>query len=62
MCEVKVYFRNQEKEELIFQDVILVEKENDKIFLKNILGEKKEVQGIIKKLDMVEHKVILERK
>jgi predicted RNA-binding protein len=60
MCEVKVYLKKDEKEELLLEDVILVSSENDQIFLKNIFGEEKKVKGKIKKIDMGEHKIFLE--
>lgn len=61
MCEANAYVYNNGKEDLIMESVDLVEpQEEGKFILKNIFGEQKIVQGKIKFMKLVDHKIIFE--
>ncbi len=61
MCEAIAYLLKDGAEELLLEGVDLVEPEEDgKIKLVSIFGEQKLVQAKIKKMAMVDHKILLE--
>ncbi|MEK6680452.1 MAG: CooT family nickel-binding protein [Nitrospirota bacterium] len=63
MCEAKAYIVNDKgEEELLLEAVSSVKKEGNKIFLKNIFAEEKEIEGEIKEISLTKNKIILKRK
>ncbi len=60
MCEARVYKTDNQCESKIMDDVYVLKKEDDKIYLLNIFGEQEIVKANIKKIDFIAHKVILE--
>ncbi len=60
MCEAAAYLLREGKEELVLESVDLLEPEDGKIRLVNIFGEQKILQARIKKLALVDHKILLE--
>ena len=61
MCEATAYILKGEKEEVLLEGVDLVESEPDgSLRLVSIFGEQKIVQASIKRLELVDHKIILE--
>ncbi len=61
MCEANAYMSGDGREELILEGVDLVEPEADgRIRLVSIFGEQKILKARIKKMVLVEHKIILE--
>jgi len=55
MCESKVYL----DDDLIVEDAIRIEVEGDKIVIYNILGDRKEINGKLKLIDLKEHKIFI---
>lgn len=62
MCEANVYLVNENGDEDLLLDAVdkVIPKENDKIYLENIYGERKTVKARIKEMHLVEHKILLE--
>ena len=60
MCEAAVYMIRNNKEELILESVDTLECEGVQIRLVDIFGEKRRVEGRIKSLALVDHKIIIE--
>ena len=60
MCEANAYLLKKGKEELIFEDLMILRPEQEGIYLQNIFGEQKRVKARIKEMNLVEHRVILE--
>jgi predicted RNA-binding protein len=60
MCEAAAFILRDGKEELFLESVDLLEPENGKIRLVNIFGEQKTITARIKRLSLVNHKIILE--
>ena len=61
MCEAMAYLLKDGQEELLLESVDLVEPVGDGgIKLISIFGEQKVVQAKIKKMALVDHKIILE--
>ncbi|MBI4777020.1 MAG: CooT family nickel-binding protein [Deltaproteobacteria bacterium] len=60
MCEATAYLIRNGKEEKLLESVDIVEPDNGKLRIVNIFGEQKLVDAKIKKLNLVEHKIVLE--
>ena len=62
MCEANAYIEKEGEEELFMEavDVIKPEKGN-KLLIMNIFGDQKVFSGKIKKISLVNHKILLER-
>ena len=60
MCEATAYLMRNGKEEMLLESVDIVEPDNGKLRIVNIFGEQKLVDAKIKKLNLVEHKIVLE--
>lgn len=60
MCEASAFIVKDGQEELVLESVDVVEQENGTIRLVNIFGEQKVLPAKIKKLSLVDHKIILE--
>ncbi|HSM73597.1 MAG: CooT family nickel-binding protein [Desulfobacteraceae bacterium] len=61
MCEANAYFVKDGKEELLMQAVDVVEPEEDGVFrLVGIFGDQKIVRGRIKRMNLVNHKILFE--
>lgn len=62
MCEASVYLLKDGKEELFLDSVDILEpQEGGKIYLRNLTGEQKTLTARIKRIRLVEHKIILEK-
>jgi len=55
MCESKVYL----DDDLIVEDAIRIEVEGDKVVIYDILGDRKEISGKLKLIDLKEHKIFI---
>ncbi len=61
MCEANAYFIEDEKEQLIMQSVDVVQPGDDNTWrLVNIFGDQKDIRARIKKMRLVEHKILFE--
>ncbi|KAF0121791.1 MAG: hypothetical protein FD151_1070 [bacterium] len=60
MCEANAYLERDGKEELILESVDIIEPEDGKVFIRNIFGEQKVLNGRIKKISLIDHKILLE--
>lgn len=61
MCEANVYIINNGTEELLLERVDKVLPNDGEIYLENIFGQRLTLAARIKELQLVSHKVILER-
>lgn len=61
MCEANAYILKNGQEELILESVDLIKPEDEGGYrLVSIFGEQKVVQGKIKLMNLVEHKILFE--
>ncbi len=60
MCEANAYLLRDGKEILVMEAVDVIEDEGDQIRVESIYGEQKVVKGRIRRMSLVNHKVILE--
>jgi predicted RNA-binding protein len=59
MCEANAFLVKEGKEELLLEGVDLVQPEEDgQIRLVNIFGEQKIIQGRLKSMNLVDHKIL----
>lgn len=62
MCEASVYIIKDGNEELFLDSVDILEpQEGGKIYLRNLEGEQRVLTARIKRIRLVEHKIILEK-
>ncbi len=59
MCESSVYFEKGGKEDLILKDVVFVRPKNGSVYIEDILGESKTIEGKIDHIDLMSHKVVI---
>jgi predicted RNA-binding protein len=60
MCESNVYIKQNDKEELVMENVAsITPMEEDLFLLKGLLGERKEIRGKIADINLMAHKIIL---
>ncbi len=62
MCEVNAYVLKDGSEELCLESVNIARSEDGKVFLKNLFGEQKVLEGYIKEVSLVKNRIILENK
>lgn len=60
MCEANAYLLKNGQEELILEAVDILEDEGDRIRIANIFGEQKTLKAKIRRMSLVDHKIILE--
>lgn len=60
MCESTAYIVINGKEEEAMEHVDFLENQEGKVKMVNLFGEEKVVQGRVKSLSLVDHKIILE--
>ncbi|MEO2116810.1 MAG: CooT family nickel-binding protein [Methanocaldococcus sp.] len=56
MCSCNLYFNGK----LVMEDVMIVEKDGNKIIAIDLFGDRKEFIGDIKKIDLNENKIFIE--
>ena len=62
MCEANAYIEQDGREELIMESVDVIKPEaGNKLLIMNIFGDQKILRGKIKKISLVNHKIILEK-
>ncbi len=62
MCQSNAYLIQDGKQQPLLEDVVAVKPEGDKILLSNIFGEQELVDAKIKIIDLLHHKIILEKR
>ncbi len=59
MCQTAAYLVKDGEELLVLQDVISVTPGRDSIRMVNLFGEEKTVEGRIKQIDLLTHRIII---
>ena len=62
MCQSNAYLEHDGQQQLIIEDVGLIRPEGDKILLISIFGEEELIDANIKMIDLLHHKIVLEKK
>jgi predicted RNA-binding protein len=61
VCDLKAYVKNKDKEELLLEAVNQVRAEGGEVILRNLFGEEKRVQGILKEVSLVKNRLVVEQ-
>ncbi len=59
MCEARVFKYENDNEKKLMDDVYVLKKEDDKVYLLNIFGEQEVVKAKVKEIDLVKHKIVI---
>lgn len=59
MCESNVYVRGDEGETLLMEDAVLLENDDGRVTVTDILGDRKEVVGDIEEITFLEHRIVI---
>ena len=59
MCLSKAYLIKNGERELLMEEVSSVKSEGDKLLLKTLFGEQKELKAGIKEIDFMTHNILL---
>jgi predicted RNA-binding protein len=62
MCEANVYIKTKDQLELYFENVDKILPDSDEIIMEDIFGQKKIIKAKLKELNLVEHRIIIERR
>ncbi|MGC9195427.1 MAG: CooT family nickel-binding protein [Syntrophobacteraceae bacterium] len=60
MCEANAYLLKEGKEQLILEAVDKVESDEGRLKIENIFGEQKVIQGRIRSMSLVDHRIVIE--
>ncbi len=61
MCESTVFLREGKEEKVLMKDVAAVRPQGGKLLLTGVLGEQLEVEGVLADLDLMGHRIVVER-
>lgn len=61
MCLSKAYLKRDGERELLMEQVMSVEITGDKLVLKTLFGEQKEITGKLRQVDFMANAIILEK-
>ncbi|GAV25589.1 RNA-binding protein [Carboxydothermus islandicus] len=61
MCEASAFIVNGDKEELFLERVDKLIPTEEGLLLENIFGQRKVIKARIKRLELVDHRILLER-
>jgi predicted RNA-binding protein len=61
VCEANAYLLKDGQEVLVLEAVDVLENEGGQVRLANIFGEQKVIQGRIRSMSLVNHKILLEQ-
>ncbi len=62
MCELNAYVSKDGSEELYLENVNSARSEEGKVFLRNLFGEQKVFEGVIREISLPARRILLERK
>ena len=62
MCESNVYIKDGTGEKLIMEDAAQLKNSDGRIWIADLLGEEKEIEGTIQEISFLDHKVFISPK
>ncbi|MBE0516175.1 MAG: CooT family nickel-binding protein [Methanophagales archaeon] len=62
MCESSVFIEQERRRELLMEEVVHVEVDGEDITLTGILGERREIKGRIKEVNLMKHTIVIENR
>ena len=61
MCESKAYLKNKDGVETKIMDAVIVAVPKDNgVYLEDILGDSKFVEGILREVKLLDHRIVIE--
>ena len=60
MCLSKAYIDHNGDTELLMEEVSSITTDDGKLWLKSLLGEQREIEATVKKIDFMTHAIFLE--
>lgn len=61
MCQSSVYIVDEGQEQLLLEEVALLEVKGDQVTLKTLFDEPASLLARVKEIDLVKHRIVLER-
>jgi predicted RNA-binding protein len=61
MCDLKVYVKHQDREDMVLEAVNLIRTEGGEVILRNLFGEEKRVRGEVREVSLVKNRVVIEK-
>jgi predicted RNA-binding protein len=61
MCESIAYLVTENGEEKIMENVVYAVPSKESVFLEDILGDQKVVEGILKEIKLLDHKILIQK-
>jgi predicted RNA-binding protein len=61
MCEANAYLINDKEEELLMSNVDILRPEPDGVYIRDIFGEQRWIKAHIKEMNLVQHRIVLEK-
>ncbi len=61
MCESTVFLREGAEEKVLMREVAAVRPKHGKLELVGVLGERLEVDAVVAELDLMGHRIVVER-
>ncbi|GLI33776.1 CooT family nickel-binding protein [Desulforhabdus amnigena] len=59
MCEANAYLLKGDQQELIMESVDILRPEEGKVYIQDIFGGQRWVEGRIKEMNLVQHRILL---
>lgn len=61
MCEANAFLLKDGEEELLMENVDILRPEGERVYIRDIFGEQRWVDARIKEMNLVQHRIILEK-
>jgi len=62
MCETNAFLVSGSEEELLLDNVDIIRPEDGRVYLRNLFGEEKLIEGSIREISLSRHRIVVERK
>lgn len=59
MCESSAFVLKDEKLEKVMENVVTIDPYEGKVYLTDLLGDQKIIDGVIKEIRLMDHKIII---
>ena len=60
MCDLKVYVKHDDREELVLESVNQLRTEGSDVVVRNLFGEEKRVRGSIREVSLTKNRVLVD--
>ncbi len=61
MCEANAYLMKGDEEELFMENVDIIRPEGEGVYIQDIFGEQRWLKAHIKEMNLVQHRIVLEK-